>query len=73
MQELFEDISEKTRQDCAAVFSIATHANSILEAIKILEAYRDTLTSREQDYMDFAFHGWMEAHGIYGESNSNQW
>lgn len=71
MQELFEDISEETRKDCSAVFSIVAHTNNILDAIKLLEAYRKTLTEREQEYMDLAFHGWMEAHGIHGYSDFN--
>ena len=65
MQELFEDISERTRKDCLAIFSIVARTDDILKGVKILESYRNTLTAREQEYMDFAFHTWMEEHGIH--------
>ena len=70
MQELFEDISEKTRKDCTAIFSIVARTEDILKGVKILESFRTTLNAREQEYMDFAFHAWMEEHNIH-ESIAN--
>ena len=68
MQEIFEDISDKTREEVEALFKIIPRMSNIHSAMRVIEVYRKTLTEREQEFFDFVFHVWKEE--IDNESNS---
>ena len=69
MQEIFEDISDKTRDEIDALFKIIPRMDNIHAAIKVIETYRKTLNKREQEFFDFVFHVWREE--IENESSSS--
>lgn len=69
MQELFKDISDKTRDEINALFKIIPRMSNIHAAIEVIEAYRKTLNYREKEFFDFVFHVWKEE--IENENDSS--
>lgn len=70
MQEIFADINDRTRSDVYSLFVVVSHMTNLQQAIKIITLYRNSLTEREQEFMDFVFKVYMEEHNI-DESNIN--
>ena len=71
MQEIFDDISEQVRSDIYDLFSVIAHMTDFLAACKLITLYRNTLSEREQEFMDFVFRVYMEEHNI-NESDIDQ-
>ena len=67
MTEIFEDINDSVRRDVYSLFVVVSHMTDIKKAMNIITLYRNTLSEREKEFMDFVFNVFMEEHGI--ESN----
>ena len=70
MQEIFDDINEQIRSDIYNLFVVVAHMTDFLAACKLITLYRNTLSEREQEFMDFVFRVYMEEHNI-NESDIN--
>ena len=64
MQEIFDDINERVRSDIYGLFAVVAHMTDFLAACKLITLYRNTLSEREQEFMDFVFRVYMEEHNI---------
>ena len=68
MEELFANIPERVRKQTKFWIEFALSKNNILEAIKMIESYRNTCSDEEKEYLDFVVSSYGEK---YNENNSN--